>query len=205
MIGAPQHHPSVETLTAFAAGTQRAGFDFVTAAHVNMCAQCQRHVAALEYVGGAGIAEGAAVEVDAHSLSHALNRLDIPPKAPQPAYSIEDILRKAKRRWVAPGIWVAKVETPHATEDRVYMLGAAPGAVTAKHTHEGPEFTHILSGALQDDGVIYRAGDFSERGSDHMHRPSAYGDEPCICLFATNGPLKAQDFISRLAFMVAGV
>lgn len=200
---APQHHPSLETLTAFAAGTQRAGFDVVTAAHVNGCAACRAQVAALECLGGAALTDAQPAALDSSALARALARLDAPEPAPEPVRTIDDLLRSAKRRWVAPGVWVAKVDTPHAPEDRVYLLGAAPGAVTAKHGHHGLEFTQVLSGALLDGEVMYRAGDFTERDSSHEHRPSAYGDEPCVCLFATHGRLAPAGLLGRIAFALA--
>lgn len=202
---APHHHPSIETLTAYAAGTQRAGFDVVTAAHLSVCAQCRDHVASLECIGGAALAGTDATALSEDALAETLKRLDAPAPALKPARSIEDLISAAKRRWVAPGVWVAKIDTPHAPEDRVYMLSAAPGAATAKHSHSGLEFTQVLSGSLRDDGVIYRPGDFTERDSSHVHQPDTVGDEPCVCLFATHGRLAPTGFIGRIAFALAGV
>lgn len=199
----PMHHPSLETLTAYAAGTLRAGFDVVTAVHVKSCAQCRKDVAELESVAGAllGETEGAAMEEAA--LAHTLARLDSPADEAAPAETLDDLLGAIKRRWVAPGVWVAKVDTPHDKEDRIFILSAAPGAATATHTHKGAEFTQILSGALDDEGVVYRAGDFTERSSDHTHQPHTVGDEPCVCLFAIRGTLTPTDWIGRIAFAIA--
>jgi putative transcriptional regulator len=73
------------------------------------------------------------------------------------------------------------------------------------HSHSGLEFTHVISGALIDDGIVYRAGDFTERDTEHLHRPLAHGDEPCVCLFATQGRLVASGLLGRLAFAFANV
>lgn len=200
----PQHHPSVETLTAFAAGTLRAGFDLVVAAHVHNCVECQAQVAAFEAVGGALLAETSPASVGETALASTLARLDTP-DAPVRPQSIDALLNGAKRRWVAPGIWVAQVDTPHAVEDRVYLLSAAPGMATARHTHGGPEFTLVLSGELADADVIYRAGDFTERDASDTHHPKGHGDAPCVCLFATQGRLAATGWIGRLAFALADV
>lgn len=200
----PAHHPSLETLTAYAAGTLRAGFDVVAAVHLQACAHCRQEVAALECVGGALLAgdEGAALSDDA--LAETLARLDEPAIGVS-ARSLDQLLREAKRRWVAPGVWVAKIDTPHDKNDRVFMLSAAPGAATAMHTHTGAEFTQVLSGALGDDGATYRMGDFVERSSEHTHHPHTIGQEPCVCLFATQGRLAPTDWIGRIAFALADV
>jgi putative transcriptional regulator len=201
----PKHHPSIETLTAYAAGTLRAGFDVVVAAHVHGCMHCRAEVSMMEGVGGAMLQglEEAALADDALSL--ALASLDTPAPPPAPARTLEQLIASAKKRWVAPGVWVAKVDTPRAPEDRVYMLSAKPGAVTAMHGHAGLEFTQILSGALDDEGVVYRLGDFTERDDSHVHHPHATGDEPCVCLFATHGRLAPTGLLGRIAFALADV
>lgn len=201
----PKHHPSIETLTAYAAGVQRAGFDVVTGAHVMACAHCRAQTATLECLGGMALTDASPTALSEDALARVLARLDAPEPAPPPSRSIEDMLGAAKRRWVAPGVWVAKIDTPHAPEDRVYMLSSAPGAVTAKHSHHGLEFTQVLRGALDDEGVIYRAGDFTERDESHLHHPSTHGDEPCVCLFATHGLLQPTGWLGRIAFALAGV
>jgi putative transcriptional regulator len=203
-VSQPHHHPTPETLTAFAAGTLRAGFDLVAAAHVRQCAECQAQLVALEHVGGALLAETTPAALDDDALTRTLARLDAP-HAHAPVRTIEAMLAAAKRRWVAPGIWVAQVDTPHAPDDRVYLLSAAPGMATAKHSHSGAEFTLVLSGALSDGDVVYRAGDFTERDESHTHHPNAHGDVPCVCLFATQGRLAAAGWLGRLAFALANV
>lgn len=203
---APEHHPSIETLAAYAAGTIRAGFDVVTAVHLQGCAECRQEVVRLECVGGVLLSEGEGSSLSGQALEHTLARLDAPEKSPPRApRTINDLLANAKRRWVAPGVWVAKVDTPHAKDDRVYMLSAAPGAATAMHTHSGVEFTQILSGALFDEGVAYQTGDFTERSSAHIHQPHTVGDVPCVCLFATHGRLAPTNIIGRIAFALADV
>jgi putative transcriptional regulator len=106
---------------------------------------------------------------------------------------------------VAPGVWVAKIDTPHAPDDRVYLLSAAPGVATARHGHAGLEFTQVLTGSLQDGEIIYRAGDFSECSEGDTHHPQARGDEPCVCLFATAGRLRPKGLLGQIAFALADV
>jgi len=203
---APQHHPFPETLASYAAGTMRPGFDLVVATHLRTCPVCRSEVARLEQLGGHLISEIDPVALGEDALAATLARLDeSSPSPPHPARGLDQLLSGARRRWVAPGVWTAKVDTPHQRDDRVYLLRVAPGATTARHTHEGAEFTQILEGALDDDGVIYRAGDFVELGEDRIHRPRVHGDEACLCLFATEGRLVPTDLIGRIAFAFADV
>jgi len=201
----PAHHPSAETLAAYAAGALRPGFDVVVAAHLSGCAHCRAELRILESLGGAVLASGEDAALSDDALARAMARLDTPEEAPQPQRTLQHLLASAKRRWVAPGVWVAKVDTPYDQNDRVYMLSATPGAATAMHTHAGLEFTQVLQGALDDDGVHLRAGDFCERSSEHTHKPTATGHEPCVCLFATQGRLTPTGIIGRIAFALADV
>jgi putative transcriptional regulator len=100
---------------------------------------------------------------------------------------------------------VAKVDTPCDRLDRVYLLSVASGVGTAEHSHTGIEFTQILSGALDDQGTIYRAGDFCEADAAQTHRPHVSGGEACVCLFATEGRLVPKGLIGRVAFALANV
>jgi putative transcriptional regulator len=203
---APTHHPSAETLASYAAGTMRPGFDVVIAAHLRACARCRREAAKLEGLGGILVSEIDPVALSEESLAATLARLDEPSFSPSsPVDGLGQLLSRARRRWVAPGVWTAKVDTPRHRDDRVFLLRTAPGAKTARHTHAGAEFTQVLEGALDDGGTIYRAGDFVELDADHIHHPKVHGDEPCLCLFATEGRLVPTNWIGRLAFAIAGV
>lgn len=198
----PLHHPSPELLAAYAAGHMRAGFDFVTAVHVRSCATCRAEVAQLEAVGASVLDAPAALE--ANSLNAVLARLGaVEPLAAAP--TLNDVIKRARRRWVVPGVWTAKIDTPHAAGDRVYLLSVDPGVEAALHSHRGAEFTQVLAGALQDEGDIFNAGDFCERDPSTTHRPKVLGSAPCVCLFATEGRLMPKDWIGRIAFAIANV
>lgn len=201
----PFHHPSPETLALYAAGNMRPGFDVVVAAHLQACVACRAELATLERLGGELITEIEPVDLGPNALAQTLARLDTPAPVPPSPKGLGDILSSTRRRWVAPGVWSARVETPHHRDDRVYLLQVAPGARTARHTHSGAEFTQVLEGALDDNGTIYRAGDFVELDETHTHRPVVYGDEACLCLFATEGRLVPTDLVGRIAFAVANV
>lgn len=201
----PQHHPSAEVLALHAAGNMRPGFDVVVAAHLQACPACRADLASLERVGGQLISEIDPVAMDENALAATLARLDAPAPVPPSPKGLGDLLSSARRRWVAPGVWSARVETPHYRDDRVYLLRVAPGARTARHTHSGAEFTQVLEGALDDGGTIYRAGDFVELDAEHTHRPVVHGNQACLCLFATEGRLVPTDIVGRIAFAVANV
>jgi putative transcriptional regulator len=203
----PRHHPSAEILAAYAAGTHEPGFGLVVGAHVEACADCSARVGAFEATSGAALSDLPRAELASSALERTLARLDRPERksaTPDTRPLLERLPLKPKR-WVAPGVWVAAVDTPHAAENRVYLLSVGKGGLTARHEHSGAEYCAVLKGAYRDELGVFAAGDFAAAESDLNHQPVVQGDEECICLFATEGRLKPQGLIGRLAFAFADV
>lgn len=202
----PQHHPADDILTAYAAGALEPGFGLVVAAHLDGCAHCRARVGAFEAASGAALADLPDAEIAADALTKVMARLD---EAPRPAANdtrpfLQRLPLKPKR-WVAPGVWVAAVETPHAPENRVYVLSVASGMPTARHEHAGAEFCTVLKGAYRDELGLFATGDFAAVYGELNHQPVVASSEPCVCLFATEGRLKPQGVLGRIAFGFADV
>lgn len=203
----PQHHPSDDVLTAYVAGALEPGFGLVVGAHVEMCAHCRARAAAFEAASGSALQSLAEESVAEDALSKVLARLDAPAEtAPAPdTRPFMDRLSLKPKKWVAPGVWVAGVNTPHAPQNRVYLLSVASGGLTARHEHSGAEFCTVLSGAYRDELGLFAAGDFAAAEEELNHQPIVQGDEACVCLFATEGRLRPQGLLGRLAFAYADV
>ena len=202
----PQHHPADDVLTAYAAGALEPGFGLVVGAHLEACAHCRARVGAFEATSGAALADLPETEIAPDALAKIMARLDeqSAPVAIDTRPLLERLPLKPKR-WVAPGVWVAAVETPRARDNRVYSLSVAPGMPTARHEHTGAEFCTVLSGAYRDEVGRFAAGDFAAAYGEFNHQPVVDGDETCVCLFATEGRLKPQGLLGRIAFGFADV
>ena len=202
----PQHHPADDVLTAYAAGALEPGFGLVVGAHLEACVHCRARVGAFEATSGAALADLPESEIAPDGLAKVMARLDEPlaPVAIDTRPLLERLSLKPKR-WVAPGVWVAAVETPHARDNRVYILSVAPGMPTARHEHTGAEFCTVLQGAYRDEVGRFAAGDFAAAYGEFNHQPMVDGDETCVCLFATEGRLKPQGLLGRIAFGFADV
>lgn len=201
----PRHHPEAETLLAYVAGTLRAGFDLAVAAHLRGCARCRAEAGRLERLGGALLDEIAPAALAEGASAAMMARLDAAPPADPAPRGIDALFATARRRWVAPRVWIAKLDTPHAPGDSIFLLGAGRGARTAPHRHRGRELTQVLQGALRDGDTIYRAGDMAEHDAAQDHFPQVHGDAFCLCLFAIEGRLAARTLPGRIAFGLAGV
>lgn len=205
----PRHHPSAEILSAYAAGTNEPGFGLVVGAHIEHCAQCRSQLKAMEAASGRALEALPQAEMGGDALARTLSRLDEAPVAEAlPATDTRPILDRLplkRRKWVAPGVWVAAVDTPHAADDRVYVLYVPAGMPAARHEHSGMEYCTVLQGAYYDELGTFSAGDFAAAEADLNHQPIVTKDGPCICLFATEGRLKPKGVIGRLAFAFADV
>ncbi|UPT63935.1 MAG: ChrR family anti-sigma-E factor [Hyphomonadaceae bacterium JAD_PAG50586_4] len=202
-----QHHPCADILAAYASGLLEPGFGLVVAAHVEGCAHCRAQVVRFEAHSGAALRDLDGASLGEDALSRVMARLDDAP-APDLALDRRPLMERLSlkpRKWVAPGVWVAAVETPHARTNRVYVLSVAPGMPTARHEHSGAEFCTVLKGAYRDELGLFRAGDFASADHDVNHQPVVQGDEACVCLFATEGRLQPQGLLGRLAFAYADV
>lgn len=203
----PAHHPSDDILAAYAAGALDPGFGLVVGAHVEMCAACRRRLSAFEAASGEALAALPAAALAADAFAQTLSRLDAI-QAPAPVIDRRPLIERlplAKKKWIAPGVWVSAVMTPHAKDNRVYVLHVGPGKPTARHTHAGAEFCTVLKGAYRDELGLFQAGDFAAADDALEHQPKVAGDEACVCLFATEGRLKAKGALGRLAFAYADV
>jgi putative transcriptional regulator len=203
----PRHHPSDDILTAYTAGALEPGFGLVVGAHIEVCARCRARVGVFEAASGLALQDLPQADVGADALTHVLARLgeQAPAAAPAERKPFIERLSLKPKKWVAPGVWVAGVNTPHAPDNRVYLLSVAAGGLTARHEHSGAEFCAVLKGAYRDELGVFAAGDFAAADSDLNHQPIVHGDETCVCLFATEGRLKAQGMLGRLAFRYADV
>lgn len=203
----PQHHPAPDLLAAYAAGALEPGFGLVVGAHVDACAACRAHVGAFETASGEALAELAPVSLAHDALAKVMARLDgaEPVKVQGDRRPLLERLPLKARKWAAPGVWVAAVDTPHSPNNRVYVLSVKPGMPTARHAHSGAEFCTVLKGAYRDELGLFAAGDFAAADGALNHQPVVVGEEPCVCLFATEGRLKPQGILGRLAFAIADV
>ena len=203
---APTRHPSPETLFDFARGALEPGRRLVLRAHLGACAECRAQVRLGEAVGGALLSELEPSALAPDALDKALARIERPPApaaAPEPrgpgdwidAPAEVLVAARRRRRWAAPGVWVAPVTRNRATGARSYLLGIGPGIAVPRHGHKGVEMVCVLKGAFDDRGQVHRPGDFSENDESVEHRPRVTRDGECVCLVAADNALVARDFI----------
>ena len=66
------------------------------------------------------------------------------------------------------------------------------------HTHGGSELTLILRGAYRDAIGHFAPGDVADLDSEVEHQPVTVPGVPCICVAATDAPLRFSGWMARL-------
>ena len=200
-----RHHLSDPLLMAYAAGNLPEAFGLVVATHVSMCDDCRARLCAFEAVGGA-VLEADACAMDAGALDAVMARLEQPEAAAPPRprgffagpladYAGHD-LSGVKWKNIGMGVRQAILPTSKAASARLLYIPA--GQAVPDHGHRGTELTLVLQGAFRDDTDRFGVGDLEIATEELQHTPVAEAGEACICLAATDAPLRFTALVPRL-------
>lgn len=95
---------------------------------------------------------------------------------------------KAGWKFAGPGLKIMQLDV--SDDVTTELLRIEPGHGAPRHTHEGSEYTLVVSGSFTDEMGTYGPGDISVVGTEHTHRPIADDGEICFALAVRDGDLK---------------
>lgn len=207
------HHPDVSTLIAYAAGAVTEAIGLVVATHTELCQECLARVGEAEAIGGAMLTGLPATRPPADGLAAVWEAIadeprigsetgKRPPRPPGVPATLAPYLPRGLSdvpwRRLAPGIH--RYRLPGVTSGRgsVQLLSIAPGVTLPHHTHGGTELTLVLSGSYSDELGRFASGDLADLDPSISHQPVADAAGPCICLVATDEPLRFTGLVTRL-------
>ncbi len=206
-----KHHLSDGLLMAYASGNLSEGFSLVVATHISLCDECRARMEGFEAVGGTFIDADTSIDVRPGSLEATLALIDrglgvstspaptLPSAifpAPLQAYAGGD-LESVAWKTAGGGVKQAILETDHDTSVR--LLSIPGGSAMPDHGHRGLEMTLVLQGAFKDEDDRFARGDIEVADEDLHHTPIAEEGETCICLAATDAPLRFSGWLPRIA------
>ena len=207
-----KHHLTDALLMAYSAGTLPEAFSLTVAAHISLCDDCRARLGAFEAVGGALIDTAEARPMAAGSLEATLERIkaegtQLPQghAAPHPGgilpRPVQDYIGGDLDcvRWRPVGMGVRQAIIPTARDATARLLYIPAGAAVPDHGHRGTELTLVLQGAFHDEVDRFGPGDIEVADEDLDHRPIADAGADCICLAATDAPLRFKGLLPRLA------
>ena len=192
-------------LAAFAAGSLPAPFALVVAAHVSLCTQCRAALGAHQAVGGAILETTATQDLSAGLKANVLAQLDAP-AVPEPVHGrwgvfpgpVMAVLEGAPPRWRSLGMGVRQSILAADRQGSARLLFIPPGQAVPDHGHNGLELTLVLQGSFSDSTGHFGVGDLEIADQDLQHIPTADPGAPCICLAATDAPLRFRSLLPRM-------
>jgi len=105
----------------------------------------------------------------------------------------------------AAGGGVSQAVLKTSKDATVRLLKIPAGTAVPDHGHHGTELTLVLQGAFKDEHDRFGAGDIEVANEDMQHTPVAEDGMDCICLSATDAPLKFNGFLPRIAQRFVGI
>ena len=201
-----QHHPDMSTIISYAAGALSSNFTRLVKSHIDNCKQCQVKIQEAEQLGGqllnmhpSSIASTETSSFDDFWKTN-INECELTNASITKATTYEntiDSLREGKKwKSLVPGI--SQIKLMDGAQGTLRLFKIAPGMAIPLHTHNGNEMTLILKGSYSDELGRFKAGDVADLDNDTDHQPIADTQEDCICLIATEAPLKFKGLLPRL-------
>lgn len=207
-----KHHLTDALLMAYSAGNLPEAFSLIVASHVSMCDECRARLGAFDTIGGTLIESCDSVAMSADSFEATLARIENGAgRQDRPcARDSRDFVLPAPVRdyvggdldavkWRPVGMGVKQAILPTATDGSARLLYIPAGAAVPDHGHRGTELTLVLQGAFSDQVDHFAAGDVEIADEDLDHTPVAEPGQDCICLAATDAPLRFRSLLPRIA------
>lgn len=201
-----KHHLTDALLIAYAAGSLPEAFNLVVATHISLCDDCRAQAGAFDAVGGAVLDGCVAVAMAAGSLEATLGRIGAAQEQVRPAGTgglpvpLHDYVGGdlAAVKWRSIGLGVRQVILPTSKAASARLLYIPAGVAVPDHGHRGMELTLVLQGAFRDQTDRFGPGDIEVADEAMKHTPVAEAGVPCICLSATDAPLRFTGLVPRI-------
>ena len=212
-----KHHLTEPLLIGYAAGTLPEAFNLVVATHVSMCDDCRAALAEYDAVGAAIMMQSEPSQMGSQALAATMNAIRTAPAkvdtqaqhrargtfpSPLQNYVGGDI---SDVKWRKIGGGVSQMVLKCDGNATARLLHIPAGTAVPDHGHRGTELTLVLQGAFCDKIDRFGAGDVEVANEDLDHMPVAELGTDCICLAATDAPLRFNGLLPRLAQRFVGI
>ena len=229
-----QHHLSDATLSAYVSGSLSEAMSLVAASHISLCPICFERKTRMEELGGILLDNSEPEAMSVGALQSTLAKLDQEEQdqfdgsalstasvlslktdsfvekdtsmIPMPLQNfIPDNFDDIKWKLLVPGIKYCAIPDLKTDGGTLCMLNISPGIKIPQHGHEGTELTQVLKGSFSDDVGCFGVGDVVDLDDDIEHQPIVSSNQPCICLIASEAPLKFTGLIPKVAQYLSGM
>ena len=198
---------------AYASGTLTRGMALLVDCHVERCDSCMEKIRSAERVGGDLLQQINPVEMKAGAWDELSAQLDLVVDIER-AEEVEQFKSSQSEvpsalasligtdlenvSWKRMGVGVQQYDLGLGGTGAARLLRIQPGVSVPHHTHSGNELTLILRGSYTDEVGRFCAGDVADLDDRIEHQPIVDTSEECICLIATDSPLKFTGLMGKL-------
>lgn len=191
----------------YAAGVLPEAFDLVVASHISLSDEGRALVGSYEAVGACVMESCDSVKMDANAFAATLDRIKSDKSVvekPKAASVLPEAIQnyvggdvdKVKWRPLGGGVKQAILPTKGKAQARLLYIPA--GQSVPDHGHRGTELTLVLQGSFADEVDTFARGDLEIANEDLDHQPVASMEADCICIAATDAPLRFHGLLPRL-------
>lgn len=203
-----RHHLTDALLLGYAAGTLPEAFSLLAAAHVSLCDECRARLGSFEVLGGTILDGDVGVDGGAVAMTAGPEACLTRPVTAAPISARTGILPGPLADYVGGGVGAVKwrplgmgvrqaiLKTARSNSARLLYIPA--GVAVPEHGHRGLELTLVLQGAFRDATDHFGPGDVEIADAGLQHVPTAEPGLDCVCLAATDAPLRFKDLLPRL-------
>ena len=224
-----KHHLDEATLVSYAAGAMSQAMALVTACHISMCPTCRERLAHSEAMGGVLLENLSPADVSEDALQTLLDCIDEEPdlgaelldctqhnetESRTHTYDkgiphalgdyIGGSLDNVEWKRIVPGVYFYDLPCKSERGGVSRLLRIAPGKAMLPHSHDGNELTLILQGSFSDEIGRFTVGDIADLDNEVEHQPLVDSDVDCICLIATDAPLKFSTLLGKIVQPMTG-
>jgi putative transcriptional regulator len=213
-----KHHLTDALLMGYSAGNLPEAFSLVVATHISMCDECRSRMASFDAVGGELLMAAGTSEMREGSLDAVMAIIAGASPDPLPSPTRRNINRTFPEplqsyvncdigdvKWRKIGGGVSQLVLSTSGDATVRLLHIPGGVAVPDHGHRGTELTLVLQGAFSDETDRFNVGDIEVANEDLDHQPVAEPGVDCICLAATDAPLKFSGLVPRIAQKFVGI
>ncbi len=191
----------------YAAGVLPEAFDVVVAAHLSLSDEARAMVSSYEAVGACLMEDCECFDMKPDAFASTLNRIkqsDIVVEKPKAKNVLPEPIQKYfggdvdKVKWKSLGGGVKQAILPTDSKAQARLLYIPAGQSVPDHGHRGLELTLVLQGSFADEVDHFGRGDLEIANEELDHQPVAGMEADCICLAATDAPLRFNGLIPRI-------
>lgn len=206
----PRHHPEDSLLVTYASGELQEPLALVVATHLALCPACRHDVARYEALGGLLLEDLPPAPLNSNGMRTAdlYQQHILADEAVRQSRSFDSMgLPEPLSTYLAKKAGGASWRKRHRLSEislltdypgfRTKLIKIAAGTALPRHTHEGHEFTLVLTGGFADATGQYQRGDVAVADTIIDHQPIADRQQDCICLAVVDAPLRLTGFPGR--------